>query len=93
MLPPFVITPARPPATHLDNLQQSRNAVPNTSSWPQHALDAYHYLKNEAVQGKDGERSLAARSWGDDWFACVQGFMDFQQLAGFPVSHMRLWTK
>lgn len=58
----------------------------DTPLWPWHALDAYQYLKQESIVGGEGEKVVATRNWGSAWVDCVEAFMEFQRLAGFPVS-------
>jgi hypothetical protein len=87
------LVPVETPGTPPESLPQSRMLALDTSSWPKHALDAYHYLRNKTTIGENGEKVTTLRGWGDEWSACVDGFMEFQKLAGFPVSQLRLWTK
>jgi hypothetical protein len=40
-----------------------------------------------------GEKVGEGRMWGDVWKACVQGFMEFEQLSRFLVSTLHLSTR
>ena len=93
---PLAVSPTRPATAPSPRVRTSDTHVPNppldTLSWPCHALDAYNYLANDFIIGEKGEKVVTARGGGDEWLKCVQGFMEFQRLAGFPVSHLCLRT-
>jgi hypothetical protein len=58
----------------------------DTSSWPEHALETYRYLKDVTTVRENGEKVVHERGGGDEWLKCVHSFMEFQRQAGFPVS-------
>lgn len=84
---PRLLVPVNTPEVPLDS-HAPGNSLPDTLSWPRHALDVYNYLKNETTTGANGEKVVATREWGNEWLACVHEFMGYQKLAGFPVSYL-----
>jgi hypothetical protein len=36
---------------------------------------------------RPGEVEAMPRDWGDEWLDCVDEYMRFQGVSGFPVSH------
>ncbi|KIM78650.1 hypothetical protein PILCRDRAFT_11106 [Piloderma croceum F 1598] len=82
---PLLVSLTRPHLPGPQVLPQQGACQPlDTSSWPQHALDTYHYLKDVTTVGENGEKVVHARGGGDEWLRCVQKFMEFQRQAGFP---------
>lgn len=84
------LTASETPEIPLSSTQPGLGLLLDTSSWPQHASDVYNYLTSETIIGEKGENVVVARGWGDKWLACVKEFMEFQKLAGFPVSYTSL---
>jgi hypothetical protein len=84
------LTASETPEIPLSSTQPGLGLLLDTSSWPQHASDVNNYLTSETIIGKKGENDVVARGWGDEWLACVKEFMEFQKLAGFPVSYTSL---
>ena len=55
----------------------------NSSDWPQHMMDAYHYFTEETASADD-VCTTNARNWGDQWLECLRNFINFQRATGFP---------
>ncbi|KIM91117.1 hypothetical protein PILCRDRAFT_1321, partial [Piloderma croceum F 1598] len=64
--------------------QQGMGPSLDTSLWPEHALETYHYLKDVTTVRENGEKVVHERGGGDEWLKCVHSFMEFQRQAGFP---------
>lgn len=76
---PNVVLPALTPAV-MDALllPPSSTLIPGDQSMcPKHMANVYAFLMETSVEGR-------ARNWGVDWETCVNEFVCFQHLSGFP---------
>jgi hypothetical protein len=77
-----VDTPRDPPSpSHQEILRVSR-PLPDYSGWPENLLEVYKYLTQRPAPAEE-----MPRDWGQEWADCVEEYMSFQGISGFPVSH------
>jgi len=77
-----VATPRGSPSlSHQDILHVSR-PLPDYSGWPEDLLEIYKYLTQGPALAEE-----MPRDWGQEWADCVEEYMSFQGISGFPVSH------
>ena len=80
--------------------QLAATMLPDTTNWPQHAIDAATFLvyKPTSDAGDLGTSEevttvmRTSRCWGKEWGDCINAFFAFLMDAGFPVSVLSSYT-
>ena len=76
-----VTSPVLAPSGDVSTSCPMREAMPHSSDWPKHVVDAYRYLTGSGLT-KEGD--VMKTLWRDEWLACLQSFVKFQEQSGFP---------
>lgn len=83
----LVATPRDSPSPSHQETHRVSRPLPDYLGWPKDLLKIYKYLTRGPAPAEE-----MPRDWGQEWADCVEEYMKFQGISGFPVSHNKRCT-